>query len=333
MFENYSLADLFANVYKKLKINIIVFTVLYLLIAIPLIHQSVNSVGGVKTVTLNYSSYVIYKVSSEEKIARNGEVKLTGYSDFYQKIISSNLNGAYLFSDINEEKLSEYAKELGTDVTALKSSNKDFWIKKVIVSLLGDDNGIAVEILTPSKELNSLLEGKFDKLVNEYKTVYEGVNVEKLNTVYSGLEEVKEEISGYNVKRLVLILALIFVLLAIVVVGGNSLLYMFNPTINRAGDYSKYKEINKVFDVETLEDINFIKKQFSSDITLVTTIKNITTKVTGVKYIRNLADLDKIDKVVFVEEYGVTRYKNFEKQLQQLNSFDKEILGVISFKL
>ena len=37
-------------------------------------------------------------------------------------------------------------------------------------------------------------------------------------------------------------------------------------------------------------------------------------------------------KVVFVEELGISRYKKFEKQLQVAENFDKELIAVVAVK-
>ena len=37
--------------------------------------------------------------------------------------------------------------------------------------------------------------------------------------------------------------------------------------------------------------------------------------------------------MLFVEEYGVTRYKNFEETLQIVQNLNKKVMGVLTYKL
>ncbi|MBU0279234.1 MULTISPECIES: prephenate dehydratase [unclassified Gemella] len=337
MFENYSLADLFANIYKKLRVNIIGALIIYLLIALPLIYKTINT-KTVSNVNSNFSSYVIYKISTPQTTS---EKKINnvygGYSDFYSKIISANINGAYLFNDSKEEDLKKYAATLGSDATVLKNSNIDYWIKKIKINPLEENKGVSVEILTPNKELNLFIEGKIDSIIKNYSGVYSDVTIEKLNTVYSNSSSSENMEITYSKKQLVIKLALIGVLTLIFVAGVNFLLYIFNPTINRIGDYNRYKEVKKVFDITSSKDIAVVTKYFSNDITLITTNKLVHKKVIkagyNIKLLRSVSDFEGILNPIFVEEYGSTRYKNFEKALQQLNNFDKKILGIISYEL
>lgn len=338
MFENYSLADLFANIYKKLKVNILGLLIIYLLISLPLVYKTVNTKTTNK-VNSNFSSYVIYKIttpqSTSEKKINNGAYG--GYSDFYSKLISSNINGAYLFNDSKEEDLEKYAASLGSDVTALKNSNIDYWVKKIKVTPLEENKGVSFEILTPSKELNLFIENKIDNVIKNYSDVYSDVAIEKLSTVYSNSSDLESVETTYSKKQLLIKLLLIGVLTIIFVAGVNCLLYIFNPTINRIGDYNRYKEVKKVFDIHDSKDISVVTKYFSNDISLITTDKLVYKKVIkagyNIKLLSSISDFDGILNPMFVEEYGITRYKNFEKALQHLNNFDKEILGVISYKL
>ncbi len=336
MFEYYSLADLFCNIRKKLKINLILLIVIFLLVSIPLSYKTFNKKEGKKSDTY-FSSYMVYKIDTKERIPEKTNDKYGGYSNFYEKLIFSNINGALLFNGVEEEKLKEIATSLGTDVKALKSSNKEFWEKKVYVTPIAENKGVSVEILTPSKELNTLMEVKIDSIVNEYKNTYKDVSVEKLNTVYS--DDKKDAVinTSYSGNSLIIKLVIVFILSVILVAGLNFLIYIFNPTINRLGDFNKYKEIKKIFDIDKDSDINIVKSYYKEDVTLITSSNKIKLRLLnkGIQVIlpKEVKDFVNLKNVVFIEEYGLTRYKNFEKVLQNLNNFDKNILSVISYKL
>ncbi len=336
MFEYYSLADLFCNIRKKLKINLILLIVIFLLVSIPLSYKTFNKKEGKKSDTY-FSSYMVYKIDTKERIPEKTNDKYGGYSNFYEKLIFSNINGALLFNGVEEEKLKEIATSLGTDVKALKSSNKEFWEKKVYVTPIAENKGVSVEILTPSKELNTLMEVKIDSIVNEYKNTYKDVSVEKLNTVYS--DDKKDAVinNSYSGNSLIIKLVIVFILSVILVAGLNFLIYIFNPTINRLGDFNKYKEIKKIFDIDKDSDINIVKSYYKEDVTLITSSNKIKLRLLnkGIQVIlpKEVKDFVNLKNVIFIEEYGLTRYKNFEKVLQNLNNFDKNILSVISYKL
>ncbi len=336
MFEYYSLADLFCNIRKKLKINLILLIVIFLLVSIPLSYKTFNKKEGKKSDTY-FSSYMVYKIDTKERIPEKTNDKYGGYSNFYEKLIFSNINGALLFNGVEEEKLKEIATSLGTDVKALKSSNKEFWEKKVYVTPIAENKGVSVEILTPSKELNTLMEVKIDSIVNEYKNTYKDVSVEKLSTVYS--DDKKDVVinNSYSGNSLIIKLVIVFILSVILVAGLNFLIYIFNPTINRLGDFNKYKEIKKIFDIDKDSDINIVKSYYKEDVTLITSSNKIKLRLLnkGIQVIlpKEVKDFVNLKNVVFIEEYGLTRYKNFEKVLQNLNNFDKNILSVISYKL
>lgn len=336
MFEYYSLADLFCNIRKKLKINLILLIVIFLLVSIPLSYKTFNKKEGKKSDTY-FSSYMVYKIDTKERIPEKTNDKYGAYSNFYEKLIFSNINGALLFNGVEEEKLKEIATSLGTDVKALKSSNKEFWEKKVYVTPIAENKGVSVEILTQSKELNTLMEVKIDSIVNEYKNTYKDVSVEKLNTVYS--DDKKDEVinDSYSGNSLIIKLVIVFILSVILVAGLNFLIYIFNPTINRLGDFNKYKEIKKIFDIDKDSDINIVKSYYKEDVTLITSSNKIKLRLLnkGIQVIlpKEVKDFVNLKNVIFIEEYGLTRYKNFEKVLQNLNNFDKNILSVISYKL
>lgn len=336
MFENYSLADLFANIYKKLKLNIILTVVLYIILVLPILY---NTVRSNKTIIYNpeFSSYVSYKIEINDNLDSYQKVRVGGYSDYYYNLVKSNINGAFLFNDISSDNIEKYALELGIDTLTLKKSNKDFWDKKILVNPLEDNKGITLQILTLSKDLNLMIENKVDDLIKNNRNVYKGVSIEKLSTVYSSLGEQTLKTNMYDKKALIIKIFLLFIMSFIIVCSFNFIRYIFNPTINRISDYYKYKDIKKVFNIKSNEDIAVIKELFSHDVTFITTVDNIVNKIKKLGYnIIKLENLDQIknnDNFLFIEEYGITKYKNFGRIIIDLNNFEKNILGVISYKL
>ncbi|EGV09206.1 hypothetical protein HMPREF9127_1100 [Parvimonas sp. oral taxon 393 str. F0440] len=107
---------------------------------------------------VQYSTYLAYKITAPETDNANALYGRRGYSDFYEKLLVSNLNGAYLFNDVSDKELSQMAKELDTSAVTLKNSNFDYWDKKVVVNYISTNLGVSVKILTPSKLVNDLIE-------------------------------------------------------------------------------------------------------------------------------------------------------------------------------
>ena len=346
MFDNYSIADLFANIYKKKIVNAIAAILIFCIIAIPYTYKVINSKTIVKDTT-NYSSYVSYKITSpleeQKNINRN---QIGGYGDFYGKLIESNLNGAFLFNDVSSEDLKKISSELDTAPTTLKNSNFDYWDKKIVVNPLVNNAGVSIKILTPSKLTNDIIERKLDGLIEKFKNTYTNVSIEKLDTVNSEeLAKTESSKSGVNKTSLLLRLALLAAASIVIIVLSNLVLYIFNPTINRAGDYSRYG-INFIMKLNSV--VNFKEiiqyKNGNSSLVILGSNKKIVDKfakdygevLSNNITIGNLDDIKNIlasDSVLFVEEYGVTRYKKFEEMLQVTQNLNKKVLGVASYKL
>ena len=339
MFENYSLADLLANLKKKKKLNVIALLVLFILIALPMSYKAITSKSVVKNNT-SYSSYIIYKINAPEKeFKTEANTKNDQFSYFYSKLISSNMNGAYLFNDSTDQEVAKYAGEIASNATQLRNSDVDFWEKKIIVSSLGDYTGVSVKALTTSPTLNQLIEKKVDALINSYKDVFKDVTIQKLDTVNS--QEVggsETTVSNFNVKQLVLRMVVVFVLAGFIVIFINFVWYLFNPTMNRVGDFKKY-DIQQVYEIENAEVLRQLiryKKENLGEFAVVTSSKAIAKqweqKIQDVKA-SNFERICQFDAYLFVEEFGKTRYVDFEKKLQELHNFDKKIIGVAVFPL
>lgn len=347
MFENYSIADLYANIYKKKVINFIVLVLVFCVMAIPYTYKVINNKTIVKDTT-NYYTYITYKITSPlEEQQSFDKNKIGGYSDFYGKLVTANINGAYLFNDLSEKDMKVLERELDTSANTLKNSNYDYWEKKITVSPLVNNAGVTVKILTPSKMANDIIEKKLDGVVNKFKDTYANVKIEKLETINSVESVAKDgQESGISKVSLLIRLAVLGVAAFIITVLGNIVLYIFNPTINRAGDYSKY-EINLVTKLSSASNLKELieYKAGNSAVVLLSSDKKIIEKFLKqyselltndnitVGNINEITTIIKADNVLFVEEYGVTRYKNFEEVLQIVQNVGKKVLGVATFKL
>jgi hypothetical protein len=347
MFENYSIADLYANIYKKKVINFIVLVLVFCVMAIPYTYKVINNKTIVKDTT-NYYTYITYKITSPlEEQQSFDKNKIGGYSDFYGKLVTANINGAYLFNDLSEKDMKVLERELDTSANTLKNSNYDYWEKKITVSPLVNNAGVTVKILTPSKMANDIIEKKLDGVVNKFKDTYANVKIEKLETINSVELAAKDgQESGISKVSLLIRLAVLGVAAFIITVLGNIVLYIFNPTINRAGDYSKY-DINFVTKLSSASNLKELieYKAGNSAVVLLSSDKKIIDKFSK-QYselltndnitagnIDEITTIIKADNVLFVEEYGITRYKNFEEVLQIVQNVGKKVLGVATYKL
>ena len=345
MFDNYSVADLFANIYKKRVLNLLSLIVLFLVLALPYSYRALTTKSVVKD-TSNYSTYLSYKITApEQENTRSNNNTAGGYSDFYGRLIQANLNGAYLFNDQSEEVIKEIASELGTTEVTLKNSNFDFWSKKIELNFLLNNAGVTVKILTPSKLANDIIEQKLDYLIDKYKQTYSGVIIEKLDTVYSKELEKNDRESGVSKTTILMRLIVLGIGSLILVIFVNIALYIFNPTINRAGDFEKYGVdfVVKIDNIDNFRDIIQYKNKdknlllvgtnmkvmdkFSKEFAKVLPENIVIGNISNIKYI-----LDS-DNILFVEEFGITRYKNFEEQLQVIKNLNKNVLGVATYNL
>ena len=103
MFENYSLADLLANTYKNFKKNIIVALAAFLVVLAPFVLKAVQHKDADTSHGTNYSTYIVYNVESDRvSVGENGE-KLEPFSEFFANLIYANMNGAYIFEDVDEK--------------------------------------------------------------------------------------------------------------------------------------------------------------------------------------------------------------------------------------
>ena len=137
---------------------------------------------------------------------------------------------------------------------------------------------------------------------------------------------------------------IIGVLCVVLVILANILVYLFNPTINRAGDFSAY-QVDFVSTITTVENLSELLSYVcqGQPLAIVSSDKHILNKLKseykfnleGVHFVnlQNIKELLAFENVLFVEEYGVTRYKKFEESLQEVRNLNRSVLGVITFAL
>lgn len=84
MFENYSFGDLLSNIYKKRILNFFVFIILSCLISGLLVIKTINKKTVVKE-GVQYSSYILYKITAPKSDDPKPLYDKSGYSEFFCK--------------------------------------------------------------------------------------------------------------------------------------------------------------------------------------------------------------------------------------------------------
>ena len=145
-------------------------------------------------------------------------------------------------------------------------------------------------------------------------------------------------------KKLLVKIFAIEIALIILVAIINFIMYIFNPTVNREGDYRKYnikfvqeiKNDNDLFEVlkykinnENIEELSIL----SSNSNIIKKLNDCKIDKVNILKTNDLNNIMNLKNVILVEEYGITRYSSFEKLLQNLKNYEKNIIGVLSYKL
>lgn len=348
MFENYSLADLCANIYKKWKLNAVLFIVLSMLIAVPLLMRSLNT-PVTQTVKTNTSTTLFYRIDVPEnqQSLSDKSAKYGGYSDFYYYLVQNNINGAFLFDNVDDATLNQIAAELGIATQTLKNSNFELWDNKLVVSTLSENRGIAVKILTTSKTFNDLVENKINDLITKYQNVYDNVTITRVDPVSAGMShDMIQAGSRVSLRQLAVRVVAAMIVAAFVVVFLNMARYLFNPTVNRVGDLAKYG-LSYVYEIDTVanalavirvnqahadERISFVS---SSDKILAQLKQSLAEQAGQYQFIeaQDVAQLADAEAIVLVEAFGTTRYHALEQRLNVIASVNKEVQGAIAYKL
>ena len=156
MFENYSLADLLANTYKNFKKNIIVALAAFLVVLAPFVLKAVQHKDADTSHGTNYSTYIVYNVESDRvSVGENGE-KLEPFSEFFANLIYANMNGAYIFEDVDEKVLDKISDDLSIDKVQLRNTDSNYWYGKIEVKSTAENGSVTVRLLQQVKSLMSL---------------------------------------------------------------------------------------------------------------------------------------------------------------------------------
>lgn len=350
MFDNYSLCDLWYNIYKNRKKNIVLGVIIFFIVLMPFVIKAITAnVGEEENKGVNYSTYVAYSVDSD-KVVMKEETVIEPYSDFFVELINGNLNGAYLFNDVTEKELKKISEELSIDVVQLRNSDSNYWYGKIVVSSMPESGTISIKILTPSKAFNEIVAEKIDILINETKEGLSNVSINKISAVStSKIGAVPEKTVETSIDMGAIVKGLIIGLIAAIffVCGINFVCYIFNPSMNEGAAFKSYG-LDFVYDFDTAANCTEMltyKQNESGNFVLVATNNKVLNKFNDiikkgdVKIPVSLISIDDIhgllesQTIVFVEEYGVTRFKTFEKAMQQAKNIDKSILGVVNLPL
>ena len=115
---------------------------------------------------------------------------------------------------------------------------------------------------------------------------------------------------------------------------------IIEPHKNKMLEYKKMAEDNKLDVEETLNTMvelpfynisNFNLQDLKHETNRQNLKKNFEEYLNG--FSDNIKDILVADGVLFVEEYGMTRYKNFEETLQVVQNLNKNVLGIATYKL
>ena len=330
MFENYSLADLLANTYKNFKKNIIVALAAFLVVLAPFVLKAVQHKDADTSHGTNYSTYIVYNVESDRvSVGENGE-KLEPFSEFFANLI--------------------YA----IDKVQLRNTDSNYWSGKIEVKSTAENGSVTVRLLTASEEFNELVEEKVDALVKEAETHLENVTINKVNsfTTSSPTDTENEDeiaVKGVAINKGTIIKGAViaFIFAVFFVLFMNFVLYVFNPSMNGVSAFEKYglKFIYEYRGTADLAEVLKYVEENEGKVTLMTTSDKVKTSFdkklakdeSSVKYDTvNAKDTHAVlaaDKIMFIEECGITRYRDFEKALRQAENFGKEVAGVINIPL
>ena len=349
MFNNYSLCDLWANIYKNKKKNLILCVIVFFITLMPFVFKATKSGEEEGNDGINYSTYFAYNIDSE-KVVMKDETTIEPYSDFFVELINGNLNGAYLFSDVTEKELKKISEELSIDAVQLRNSDSNYWYGKIVVSSMPESGTVSIKILTPSKLFNEIVAEKIDTLVNESKEKLSNVSVNKVSEIStSEIDAVTEKTVNNSIDMGTIVKGLIigFLFAIFLMCGINFVCYIFNPSMNEGAAFKSYG-LDFVYDFDTVAncaEILSYKQNEYGNFALVATNKNVLNRFkdlikkddvnipASLISIEDIHGLLECQAIVFVEEYGITRFNDFEKAMQQAKNVDKSIIGVVNLPL
>ena len=286
MFENYSLADLLANTYKNFKKNIIVALAAFLVVLAPFVLKAVQHKDADTSHGTNYSTYIVYNVESDRvSVGENGE-KLEPFSEFFANLIYANMNGAYIFEDVDEKVLDKISDDLSIDKVQLRNTDSNYWSGKIEVKSTAENGSVTVRLLTASEEFNELVEEKVDALVKEAETHLENVTINKVNsfTTSSPTDTENEDeiaVKGVAINKGTIIKGAViaFIFAVFFVLFMNFVLYVFNPSMNGVSAFEKYglKFIYEYRGTADLAEVLKYVEENEGKVTLMTTSDKVKT--------------------------------------------------------
>ena len=344
MFENYSLADLSANLYKKRWVNLAVLVVLAMMIAGPLMWRTIkNSASTNQTTKTYYSTTSLYTLTlpQAERLSSDASPRAGAYADYYYYLLQNNLNGAFLTSGLDEKTVKQLAQELGMSEQVLRNSKPENWEKIVSINNLGGNGGVTFSFYTTSQTFNELGTQKFDQLLQEHAAAFPNVTLNKANTITSEPSAVTQAATsgGVSIKKLAVQGIAGVVAASMLVIAVNVGLYIFKPTLNRVGDLARYglSFIYTVDQVDNAEEV--LQVHTTSSVVLVVSSEKMKQRVAtkfanyDVVIASDLKAIRQAEQLVFVGEFGVTRYAELEFALNQLQAVQKQAVGALMFPL
>lgn len=265
MFEHFGLMDIFSGFkkYKYIISTIIIFFTAFFVFVF--FHNSKNmsniTSGGNENI---YISTAVYYV--EPNIATLGKAESSVYKsipDDYVAVINSDFCRKYIFECLLNEYSNEYIVDnsgLGRSNLAIKASDMDINSMSELYQVKKTSNTMVIEVssMTYSKDLsNSVISilkefiiHNLDKQMVNSSIKLTGEANRSIKTSDIGLETIDKNdkrniVKSPTVKRstsilflkkvIVPIILIVFLLTGLIIVKG-----LFNPTLNRASDFSEY---------------------------------------------------------------------------------------------
>lgn len=325
---------------------LITMVILFVLMIIPLYVRDTQKKAP--TVKTNYSAYIVYDIKSDTIASQNDLIIIneeTGYSDFYYRLLTENTTGIFLFDEIDNDELQKYADDMNTTISTLRNSLTDYWSKNIRINKLSNDLGIAVTIITPNQKLNEIIENKYDLLMDQYKSNYEGVNISKTKTLASkGIYPIEENIEeNISIKNMVAKIVIVAIIAFFITIGIFSLIFYINPTINSDKEFLSWR-VKRIFNPHTIIDLEASMDQIiekNIDITYCAldevsfkNAKKIFNSKGGFKQniiiSGDLCSIHTSENLVIICEYGQTKLIDLYDLMNNAVSFDKKIVAAIN---
>ncbi|MDD7267805.1 MAG: hypothetical protein SPL15_07970 [Lachnospiraceae bacterium] len=240
--EDNFLEDVFSRLKLKWKLNLLAIIVLFAVMAGFLGLRTLRSGQNQRKTQekTTYATFLSYTVK-DDRLVKNSQVSQNGISEYYYYLLVENTNGAYLFSDVEEEKLESVAEEMGVSAGALRNSRIDFWANMIKINALRDNVGFSVSINTASQTMNDILESRFTRLIDAYGQVFDQIRLERVEPIHSSSTGQHPAPAGASKVKLLLKFIIVLMAAVTVVLGINVFLVLYRPTLDRTASFRKYK--------------------------------------------------------------------------------------------